>query len=131
MRRQARGRLVEEKNVVLACKLEPDVQPLAFPAAQCFGEWTTDNRIASIAQPGLSQHPLCFQPHGVLREFGAAQACAEVEILEDGEVFEEQIMLWDVANAAMQSCARPQRSRFDPNIAGAWKKHGGENTEER
>ena len=102
LRGKTGGRLVEEVNVGAADHIEPDVEPFPLAAAERLFHRAADDAVAPFVQSKLDQFAL--QParpiaRGKVR---GAHRGGKLQILADGQIFVERILLRDVTDVAFE-----------------------------
>ena len=97
-RRKAAGGLVHEQHRRTAHQLQRYVEPLPLPAADGLVQRRSDAQVGCVELVKLVQDaPAALADLGV-GQAGEAEARAVVQVLEDGQVLEQQVVLGHVAD---------------------------------
>ncbi len=102
LRGEPGSRLVEEVNVGHADHIEADVEAFALAAAERLLLRAADDCVAAFAEAELDQ--LCLQAPGAIapREVRGANRGGKLQVLPDGQMFVERVVLRNVTDVALE-----------------------------
>ncbi len=97
LRRETRGRLVEEEQLGIREQLDADVQSLSLTAGQHLPHRAADAQVPALVEAGVAQHARDARGQLLAAQVRQPQTAGVAQVLLDRQVVHDEIVLRDVA----------------------------------